>query len=258
MTVKKLLSLAMKFQSSAAAAALCFCAVTVVSAQTTNTTTTSDGARRETTTLVPIANDTYFDNIFRRFNETYRLGPADEISIRIKGQPAYSTEKTKVSPTGTIYHDLLGEVSVVGLTINQFAERLTNDLNEYLKNPQVSVQLVEAVSAKIGVLGEVLHPGIIVLSRPMSLLDAIAAAGGITDLGSKSSVEVLRQQLNGSRTSLKVNVADILKGKARPDDNVQMRAGDLVLVHGNAKKTMATISTLAGFGSFVAFIARGW
>jgi polysaccharide export outer membrane protein len=260
MTEKKPSSLLMKFQLGAVALALCLCAATA-SAQTTNTTnpaTTSDGARRETTTLVPAANDTYFDNIFRRFNETYRLGPADEISIRIKGQPAYSTEKTKVSPTGTIYHDLLGEVSVVGLTINQLAERLTNDLSEYLKNPQVSVQLVEAVSAKIGVLGEVLHPGIIVLSRPMSLLDAIAAAGGITDLGSKSSVEVLRQQPNGTRASLKVNVADILKGKARPDDNIQMRAGDLVLVHGNAKKTMATISTLAGFGSFVAFIARGW
>jgi polysaccharide export outer membrane protein len=257
MTVKKLLFLTMGFWSGAVAVALLFCAATA-SAQTTNTATKPDSARRETTSLVPATNDTYFENILRRFNETYHLGPADEISIRIKGQPTYSTEKTKVSPSGTIYHDLLGEISVVGLTINQLTERLTNDLSEYLKNPQVSVQLVEAVSAKIGVLGEVLHPGIIVLSRPMSLLDAIAAAGGITDLGSKSSVEVLRQQPNGNRTSLKINIENILKGKARPEENIQMRAGDLVLVHGNAKKTMATITSLAGFGAFAAFIARGW
>lgn len=256
MTVRKLLSLTMKLQLTAVS--LCFCVMAQDPPPAQTAKTTPDDARPVATSLTPTGNDPYFANIYRRFNETYRLGPADEISIRIKGQPDYSIEKAKVSPTGYIYHVLLGEVSVAGLTINQVAERMTNDLNEYLKNPQVSVQLVEAVSAKIGILGEVVHPGIIVLSRPMSLVDAISEAGGFADTGSKSSVQVLRQQPNGSRTTLKVNVEDILKGRAKPDDNIQMRAGDLVIVNGNKKKTLATISTIAGFGSLVAFLARGW
>ncbi|MGH9766333.1 MAG: polysaccharide biosynthesis/export family protein, partial [Blastocatellia bacterium] len=231
-------------------------AAATVPAQTTGGA--SDPARPDAAQSAPAVDDTYFDKIYRKFNETYHLGAGDEISIHIKGQQAHSVEKVKVSPTGTIYHDLLGEVSVVGMTINQVTERLTNDLNEYLKNPQVIVQLIEAVSAKIGVLGEVTRPGIIVMSRPMSLLDAITEAGGFADTGSKSSVEVLRQNPNGSHSPMRVDVKKILEGKANPESNIQLRAGDLVVVHGNSKKTLATISTIAGFGSFVGFISRGW
>lgn len=256
MTLRKLLSVTIKLQLAAMALCLCVTAQDPPPAQEAKNA--PDDTRPAATSLTPTGNDPYFENIYRRFNETYRLGPADEISIRVKGQPDYSIEKAKVSPTGYIYHALLGEVNVAGLTINQITERLTSDLNEYLKNPQVSVQLIEAVSAKIGVLGEVVHPGIVVLSRPMSLLDAISEAGGFADTGSKSSVEVLRQQPNGSRSVLKVNVENILKGRARPDDNLQMRAGDLVIVSGNKKKTFATISSIAGFGTLVAFLARGW
>jgi len=212
MTVQKLVFVTKKFRLASAAAALCVFAAAMASAQTT--TGAPDGARPDAAQSTPAVTDGYFDQIYRRFNDTYRLGPGDEISIRIKGQPSYSMEKAKVSPGGTIYHDLVGEVSVVGLTINQVTERMTNDLSEYLKNPQVSVQLVEAVSAKIGILGEVHHPGIIVMSRPMTLLDAITEAGGVTDTGSKSSVEVLRQQSNGSRSPMRVDVKKILEGKA--------------------------------------------
>jgi polysaccharide export outer membrane protein len=203
------------------------------------------------------ASDPLFDGIYRKFYDTYRLGPADEISIRIKGQPDYSYEKVKISPTGTIYHMLLGEVSVGGLTIAQVTERLTNDLSEYLKNPQVSVQLIEAVSAKIAVLGDVMRPDVYVMARPMKVLDAISQAGGFAETGSKSDVQVNRQMADGSRKVMKVNVKLILEGKARPEDNITLQAGDTVIVSGNMKKTIATITQLSGFGSFLSFISFG-
>jgi polysaccharide export outer membrane protein len=256
MTIRKLLSMTMKFQPVAAAIALCLCAAAKAPAQTTDPP--PDSPRPEAASLSPVDGNAYFEKIYRRFNETYRLGPTDEISIRIKGQRDYSTERTRVSPAGTIYHELLGEVSVVGLTINQVTERLTNDLSEYLKNPEVSVQLIEATSAKIGVIGEVVRPGIIVMSRPMTLLDVISESGGFADTGSKTSVEVLRQQANGSRAPLRINVKDILNGRAKPEDNIQMRAGDLVIVHGNKKKTLATIGSIVNIASFAAFLGRGW
>ncbi|MGH9836346.1 MAG: polysaccharide biosynthesis/export family protein [Blastocatellia bacterium] len=204
-----------------------------------------------------VADDPLFDGIYRKFYDSYRLGPADELSIRIKGQPDYSYEKVKISPTGTIYHMLLGEVSVGGLTITQVTERLTNDLSEYLKNPQVSVQLIEAVSAKIAVLGDVVRPDVYVMARPMSVLDAISQAGGFAETGSKSSVQVNRQMADGSRKILRVNVKNILEGKAKPEDNITLQAGDTVVVGGNMKKTIATITSLSGFGSFLSFISIG-
>src|SRR5215475_7570309 len=114
-----------------------------------------------------------FKDIYQEFYDTYRLGPTDEIAIRVMGQPDYSLERVKVSPTGSVYHPLLGDVGVAGLTVSQLIDRFTKDLSEYLIDPKVSVALIEAGSAKIGVLGDVVHPGVLVMSRPMKVLDAI-------------------------------------------------------------------------------------
>src|SRR5262245_62754906 len=59
--------------------------------------------------------DQFFKDIYQEFYDTYRLGPADEIAIRVTGQPDYTLERVKVSPTGNIYHPLLGSVEVAGV-----------------------------------------------------------------------------------------------------------------------------------------------
>src|SRR5262245_36920420 len=198
--------------------------------------------------------DQFFKGIYREFYDTYRLGPADEIAIRVTGQPDYTIERVKVSPTGSVYHPLLGDVEVAGMTVPRLAKRLTQDLSEYLINPKVSVSLVEANSAKIGVLGDVMHPGILIMNKPMTVLEAITASGGVADTGDKSGVIVLRQLRDGRAQTFKVNVKRILQGKAGPEENVALRAGDTVIVNGNTKKKMAYILSLAGFGSFLTFI----
>ncbi len=196
-------------------------------------------------------------DIFRRFHENYRLGPDDELAIRVKGQPDYSLDKAKVSPVGSIYHPLLGEVSVAGMTIVQLKAQLTKDLSEYLVDPLISVELLEAHSAKIGVLGEVAKPGIILMTRPLSVLDAITEAGGILDTGKKSGVTVLRLGLDGTRKPIKVNVKRILEGKADPEENLALRAGDTVIVDGNFKKVLPLIASIAGFANLMTLISVG-
>jgi protein involved in polysaccharide export with SLBB domain len=198
--------------------------------------------------------DQIFKGIYLEFYNTYRLGPADEIAIRVTGQPDYTIERAKVSPTGSVYHPLLGDVEVAGMTVPRLTKRLTGDLSEYLINPKVSVALLEANSAKIGVLGDVLHPGILIMNKPMNVLEAITASGGVADTGDKSGVIVLRQLRDGRAQTFKVNVKRILQGKAGPEENVALQAGDTVIVNGNTKKKMANILSLAGFGSFVSFI----
>jgi protein involved in polysaccharide export with SLBB domain len=246
----------MILQKSLFAAALCFFTVATATAQTGAQSTGGDNPGEAKSTPDPIYDQ--LDKIFRAYNDNYRLGPGDEISVRIKGQPAHSLERIKVSPTGTIYHELIGEISLVGLTISQATELLTNDLSEYLKNPLVIVQLVEAASAKVSVFGEVRRPGIVVMSRPMRLLDAISEAGGFSDTGRKSSVEVLRQYPNGNRVPMRIDVKKYLEGKGSPESNIPLQAGDLVMVHGNTRKTLGNIGSIAGLGSLLTIIARGW
>jgi len=201
--------------------------------------------------------DRLFKDIYQEFYDTYRLGPTDEIAIRVTGQPDYTLERVKVSPTGIVYHPLLGDLEVAGMTVPRLIERLTKDLSEYLINPKVSVALLEANSAKIGVLGDVARPGILVMSRPMNVLEAILASGGFAETGNKSGVTVLRQTRDGRAQTLKVNVKRILEGKAQPEENIKLKAGDLVLIHGNAKKKLNSVMSLAGFGSFLSFISMG-
>jgi polysaccharide export outer membrane protein len=148
-------------------------------------------------------------------------------------------------------------MEVAGLTIPQLIKRLTKDLSEYLIDPKVSASLLEANSAKIGVLGDVIHPGILIMNKPMSVLEAITASGGIADTGDKSGVVVLRQLRDGRAQTFKVNVKRILEGKAGPEENVALHAGDTVIVNGNTKKKVSYILSLAGFGSFLSFITTG-
>ena len=204
-----------------------------------------------------LEDDQFFKGIYKEFYNTYRLGPADEIAIRVTGQPDYTLERVKVSPTGSVYHPLLGEVEVAGMTVPHLIKYLTRDLSEYLIDPKVSVSLLEANSAKIGVLGDVLRPGILVMNKPMNVLEAITASGGIADTGDKSGVIVLRQLRDGRAQTLKVNVKRILQGKADMEENIALQAGDTVIVNGNTRKKMTNILSLAGFGSFLSFISAG-
>ena len=198
--------------------------------------------------------DEYFKAIYRDFYNSYKLGPDDKLALRVKGQPDYSIELATVSPVGRIYHPLLGDLDVAGMTVPALTQKLTIELSQYIIDPKVSLSLIAASSAKIGVLGEVGHPGVLVLSRPMTVLDAISASGGVTDYGNKSEVTVLRQKGGDRAITLKSNVKRILEGKAGPEENFALQGGDTIIVHGNTRKKIANIASLFGFSSFLWFV----
>jgi polysaccharide export outer membrane protein len=195
-----------------------------------------------------------FETIYRDFHKTYRLGPGDEVAVHVLKQPEYSLEKTRVNPVGRIYHPLLGEVQVAGMSLDQLATNLTVALSEYLIGPKVTVSLLEAQSGKVGVLGEVVHPGIIIMSRPMTVLDAISISGGFLDTANKSNISLIRQRDDGNFRTTRVNLKSVLQGKADAEANVKLRAGDTLIVEGNTRKTIAHITTLIGFAQFIAVV----
>jgi polysaccharide biosynthesis/export protein len=247
-------------------------AVCPVSAQTQTTTTTQrEVGQREATQRTTVreeseastakadrraaVEDPYFAPIYRNFYETYQLGPGDQLAIRVANQPDYTLESAKVSPGGRIYHPLLGDIEVAGMTVPQLHKLFNTELAEYLLDPKVSVELIEANSAKIGVLGEVRSPGIIVLTRPLTVMDAIASAGGFADTGSKSNVTLLRQE-RGRLVETRIDIKRILEGKAPLSENPTLRAGDTLIVHGNLKKKIGDINTFTSLGFFISFILR--
>jgi polysaccharide export outer membrane protein len=197
------------------------------------------------------------NSVYDSFYHSYRLGPGDVIAIHVDKHPEDSAERIVVSPVGQVYYSLLGNVTVVGKTMPQLQEYFTTSISEFIREPRVTVSMLEANSSKIGVLGDVRVPGVILMTHPMKVLDAITAAGGVTDLGSSSDVSILRQYEDGRVQVVSVNVKNILKGKAGLEDNVYLRSGDTIIVHGNLFKKLGAVSSMLGIASFFTFMGRG-
>lgn len=196
------------------------------------------------------------NGVYQSFYNSYRLGPGDIIGIYIDKHPEDSVERVTVSPVGKIYFPLLGNLTVVGKTMPQLQEYFTTAVTEYIREPRVTLALLEAQSAKVGVLGDVKNPGVLVMTRPLRVLDAIAMTGGILDTGSQM-VSVLRQYEDGRVQMLTVDVKKILKGKAGPEENAYLRSGDTVIVYGNLFKKLGKISSVVGVTTLFTFLSRG-
>jgi len=216
-----------------------------------NKDATEPGAAAEAAIQVQI------ESVYRDFYNSYRLGAGDVIAIHVEKHPDDSVERALVSPAGQIYYSLMGNVMVGGRTAAELQEYFTSAISEYIKTPRVTLTLLEANSAKIGVLGDVRSPGVIIMSRPMRVLDAVTAVGGITDIGNSSRVSVLRQYPDGRVQTFTVNVKNILKGKAGMEENIYLTAGDTVIVHGNWLKKMGTVSSMVGIANFFTFLSTG-
>jgi len=111
-------------------------------------------------------------------NDAFKLGPGDKLDIEIIGETG-SRAETFVTPDGKLYFNLLPGLDVNGITTTDLKTQLEQKLAQYYKHPQVSVNLVDAVSKRVWVLGRLNQPGIYPLKRPLRVMDAIALAGGL-------------------------------------------------------------------------------
>ena len=194
----------------------------------------------------------YYNNFFN----TYRLGPEDVISVSVFGQDRYSRAGIVVPPSGRISLALIpGGVFVNGKTVDEVSELIKKSYDEYIIDPQVSVSLDKASSYRYSVIGDVAQPGIRLMSRRLTVTEALGEAGGVLQTGDRSKVVVLRRQADGNLTPIPVNVSAIYKGKA--PDLTYLVPGDQVIVPGNKFKSFQKIMTLFPILSFARIFTGG-
>ena len=173
----------------------------------------------------------YYNNFFHN----YRLGPEDVISVTVFQQEKYSRPQIKVPPSGRIYLALIPEgVFVNGKTPDEVAEIIKKRYDEYIIEPQVTVSLDQAGSYRYSVVGDVGVPGIKLMTRRLSVSEAVAEAGGVLATGNRSKVFVLRKQQDGTLKPIAVNLTAVYKGQA--PDSTYLVPGDQVIVPGNKLK----------------------
>jgi polysaccharide biosynthesis/export protein len=158
-------------------------------------------------------------------NVDYRLGAGDKLRIEVYKDPQLS-QSLQIRPDGKITMPLIGDVAAVGLTPLELRDRLSTMLKDYVTNPVVTVIVQEAVASNVYVMGEVNKPGPLALSGPMTVLQALAMAGGFKDFANTKDIRVLRRTATGVDT-IRFNYREAMKGSGKP---IYLRSGDTIIV----------------------------
>jgi protein involved in polysaccharide export with SLBB domain len=155
-----------------------------------------------------------------------QVGVDDTFEVRVFSEPDLSAIY-RVAADGTIDFPLAGRIRVAGLRTGEIQAKLTERLREgYIKDPQVSVLMKEWNSRNVSVLGQVQKPGPVAYRPRMTIVDAIALAGGFTGIAAKNAVS-LRRESNGKVESRVYRVADITEGRS---PNIPVLPGDVLVV----------------------------
>ncbi len=160
----------------------------------------------------------------------YQIGTENVLQIDVYyGKGEQLSQKVRVSSRGTISFPLLGDVHVLGLTVSNLQNKLTLLLSrDYLVNPQVTVFIEEY--STVSILGEVKRPGAYPLKGQLTVLELVALSEGFTKIASPNKVKVIRTHSDGRREEILVRVNDIINKDGFGQDNLVLRAGDLVIV----------------------------
>jgi polysaccharide export outer membrane protein len=155
----------------------------------------------------------------------YQIGAGDLVRISVFGAPELSSE-TRVSESGNITYPLIGQLPVAGRSPAQVEAMLSARLIEggFVKQPQVSVLVVEFVSQKVAVLGHVTKPGQYSLQATSKVMDLIATAGGLINEQAADVATLVRK--DGTKTD--IDLVALFGGD--PTQNFSIAGGDTIFV----------------------------
>ena len=164
--------------------------------------------------------------------EPFRIGQEDVLEISVWHDPELS-RVMPVRPDGFISLPMAGEVLAAGKTPPELADEIGVRLEPYVQKPKVTVMVREIHSALVYVTGEVARPGSYPLRGRVSVLQAIALAGGLTDFANQDAILVLRRGERGGQIPVRYRELVSGAGKAGPrneDSDVELIPGDTVVV----------------------------
>ncbi|HEY3353081.1 MAG TPA: polysaccharide biosynthesis/export family protein, partial [Polyangia bacterium] len=154
------------------------------------------------------------------------LAVDDVFEVRVYGEADLSNTY-RVTPDGSISFPLIGSVAVAGRPPAAVAREIERRLGErYLQRPQVTIFVREYHSRRFYIWGQVARPGTLAYEESMTIIDAIALAGGFTVMASENDVQITRTE-DGRERAIRAPVADIRDRKA---PNVPIRPGDRIYV----------------------------
>jgi len=158
----------------------------------------------------------------------YRIGAGDVLEINVWNEKEASLPGVVVRPDGKVSLPLVKDVDVLGLTPAELEGILTTKLTHFIKGADVTVVVREIHSKKVYLIGAVNKVGSVPLLSSMTVLQALAEAGGLTDYAKKKKIYVMRTE-NGQQHKLPFDYDAVVKGE-HIEQNINLLPDDTIVV----------------------------
>lgn len=153
--------------------------------------------------------------------EQYRLAKEDVVEVSVWKEPELS-RTMPVRPDGKITLPLIGDVQAEGMQPKELEESVQKSLASLVRDPHVTVIVHDVNGSRVFVTGMVVHAGAFPLRSNMSVLQALALAGGLGEFADRGSIAIVRA--DGTHTT--VDYDDLVNGRNR----FALASGDTVVV----------------------------
>ncbi|MBA3893168.1 MAG: SLBB domain-containing protein [Gemmatimonadales bacterium] len=182
------------------------------------------------------------------------LSPGDSVRIVVWRKPEFSGDFV-IAPNGTITHPLYRSVAVGGIPFATAEANLRRFLARFEENPEFVMEPL----IRVAISGLVERPQVFALRPETTVAEAVARAGGATELGARNRVRVLRVQPSGQQEQLVINLTDPEAGYGR----IPVRSGDQIIVDRRKSftrdvlvPTLGVIGSIASLGLLIERISR--
>ena len=162
------------------------------------------------------------------------VGPLDTIEIDVFRIPELSRE-VQIDASGRVSLPLVGSIDARGLTSDELAAVITRELGrQYVRDPQVTVNIRNSVSQVVAISGEVTEPGLYPVTNQMTLMRAIASAKGLGEFAKRRDVVILRT-VEGKRMAGLYDIGAIERGVY---EDPAIFANDVIVVGDSPQRRM--------------------
>ncbi len=183
-------------------------------------------------------------NALAGFGADYRIGPNDLLEIEVYGVTELK-RTVRVNSTGLVSMPLIGSIKVAGLTAQEAEAAIAARYAEkYLQDPQISVFIKEFTTQRVTIEGAVAKPGIYPLTGQITLLRAMALAGGRGDLANLDNVMIYRTGPDGKLESQTYDLDRVRAGEI-PDPVVLPE--DVIVVQRRPVRVLLRDSAVSDF-----------
>ena len=164
----------------------------------------------------------------RAHDNSYVIGNDDLLAISVWKEPDVS-RTVPVRSDGKISLPLAGEIQATGQTPLRLEQDIAARLKSFIADAEVTVIVQQSNSQKFNILGQIARPGSYPLTNSVTVLDAIAIAGGFRDFAKQKSIYIVRANPDGTQTRLPFNYKAVVKGQDT-SRNIRLQARDTIVV----------------------------